>query len=215
MWAVNGVAEVLAENTSYSLKLDSVPAGQDYAEYFLFGFKRKVTASIMRQRQQILLRDLGVPARYVSGYRLSKKSFHKGKDGKYTATVIDSDAHAWTETYGEHFGWMPWDMTPSTAGNGGDDQSAEATATAAPAEAQSATPEPTETAAAMTQEPDEEPLETLEPTPVPTPKQKADVSGEKNAKDHHNGQKRSVHLTVPQIVLILLVLLVIFCRVVF
>lgn len=60
----------------------------------------------------------------------------------------------------------------------------------------------------MTQEPDEEPLETLEPTPVPTPKQKADVSGEKNAKDHHNGQKRSVHLTVPQIVLILLVLLV-------
>ena len=117
--------------------------------------------------------------------------------------MIDSDAHAWTETYGEHFGWMPWDMTPSTAGNGGDDQSAEATATAAPAEAQSATPEPTETAAAITQEPDEEPLETLEPTPVPTPKQKADVSGEKNAKDHHNGQKRSVHLTVPQIVLIL------------
>ena len=31
--------EVLAE-TSYSLKLDSVPAGQDYAEYFLFGQKK-------------------------------------------------------------------------------------------------------------------------------------------------------------------------------
>lgn len=209
LWAVNGVAELLAENTSYSLELDSVPAGQDYAEYFLFG-QKKGYCEHYATAATILLRDLGVPARYVSGYRLSKKSFHKGKDGKYTATVIDSDAHAWTETYGEHFGWMPWDMTPSTAGNGGDDQSAEATATAAPAEAQSATPEPTETAAAITQEPDEEPLETLEPTPVPTPKQKADVSGKKNAKDHHNGQKRSVHLTVPQIVLILLVLLVIF-----
>lgn len=167
------------------------PAGQDYAEYFLFG-QKKGYCEHYATAATILLRDLGVPARYVSGYRLSKKSFHKGKDGKYTATVIDSDAHAWTETYGEHFGWMPWDMTPSTAGNGGDDQSAEATATAAPAEAQSATPEPTETAAAITQEPDEEPLETLEPIPVPTPKQKADVSGKKNAKDHHNGQKRSV-----------------------
>ena len=51
MWAVNGVAEVLAENTSYSLKLDSVPAGQDYAEYFCLD-KRKVTASIMQQRQR-------------------------------------------------------------------------------------------------------------------------------------------------------------------
>ena len=106
--------------------------------------------------------------------------------------MIDSDAHAWTETYGEHFGWMPWDMTPSTAGNGGDDRSAEATA---PAEAQSAT-------LRIQRERDEEPLETLEPTPVPTPKQKADVTGEKNAKDHHTGQKRSVHLTVPQIVLV-------------
>lgn len=209
LWAVNGVAELLAENTSYSLKLDSVPAGQDYAEYFLFG-QKKGYCEHYATAATILLRDLGVPARYVSGYRLSKKSFHKGKDGKYTATVIDSDAHAWTETYGEHFGWMPWDMTPSTAGDGRDDQSAVATVTAAPAEAQSATPEPTETVAAVTPEPEAEPLETLEPTPVPTPKQKADVSGKKNAKDHHNGQKRSVHLTVPQIVLILLVLLVIF-----
>ena len=40
LWAVNGVAELLAENTSYSLKLARVPAGQDYAEYFLFGQKK-------------------------------------------------------------------------------------------------------------------------------------------------------------------------------
>lgn len=67
LWAVNGVAEVLAENTSYSLKLNSVPAGQDYAEYFLFG-QKKGYCEHYATAATILLRDLGVPARYVSGY---------------------------------------------------------------------------------------------------------------------------------------------------
>lgn len=205
LWAVNGVSELLAENTSYSLNLDSVPAGQDYAEYFLFE-QKKGYCEHYATAATILLRDLGVPARYVSGYRLSKKSFHKRKDGKYTATVIDSDAHAWTETYGEYYGWMPWDMTPASSDA---EEERQTEATAAPTDAQSATPEPTATAAAVTQEPVDMPEETIEPTPIPTSKQKTGLSGKKNAKNRHKKQSLTIHLTAAQVVWLVLVLIVI------
>ena len=105
------VRDLLWENTSYSTDLDPVPAGEDYAEYFYF-VQKKGFCEHYATTATILLRELNVPARYVSGYRIEPDAFRLDEDGKYTAEVLDSDAHAWTETLQEYAGWTPWEVTP-------------------------------------------------------------------------------------------------------
>lgn len=65
----------------------------------------------------LLLRELGVPARYVSGYRVENDEFTKTEsqeeEYRYECSVPDSDAHAWAEVYLDDYGWLPVEMTPS------------------------------------------------------------------------------------------------------
>ena len=64
----------------------------------------------------LLLRKLGVPARYVSGYKVNASEFKRGTlqdDYGYECSVPDSDAHAWVEVYLDDYGWVPVEMTPS------------------------------------------------------------------------------------------------------
>jgi hypothetical protein len=70
----------------------------------------------------LLLRQMGIPARYASGYIVKSGSFFKNADGDgYTAVVTDRAAHAWAEIYLEDIGWVPVEMTPgfSLAGSSG------------------------------------------------------------------------------------------------
>ena len=63
----------------------------------------------------LLARYYGLPARYVSGYAVSEfKPDGDGNSGAlYTATVLESDAHAWVEVYVDNnIGWVPFDPTP-------------------------------------------------------------------------------------------------------
>jgi len=56
----------------------------------------------------LLLRQLGIPARYAVGY-----SVHEGGKGKYI--VRQRDAHAWCLIWNERTGlWQDWDPTPAT-----------------------------------------------------------------------------------------------------
>ena len=63
------------------------------------------------------MRELGVPARYVSGYRVENDEFTKTEsqeeEYRYECSVPDSDAHAWAEVYLDDYGWLPVEMTPS------------------------------------------------------------------------------------------------------
>ncbi len=52
-----------------------------------------------------MLRQLGVPARYVSGF---SADLTEGQ----TVNVPDYAAHAWVEIYLEGYGWYPVDVTP-------------------------------------------------------------------------------------------------------
>ena len=54
----------------------------------------------------ILLRMIGVPARYVEGYMLSGLPFGHERN------VYSTDAHAWFEFYVPEFGWVMGDPTP-------------------------------------------------------------------------------------------------------
>ncbi|NCB92710.1 MAG: hypothetical protein EOM40_09115 [Clostridia bacterium] len=103
------VAEVQS-GRSYSMDLEPVPEGTDFAEYFFFDQKKgycihyATTATLM-------FRLLGVPARYVTGYVATRDSFVQSEGG-YTAEVKDRQAHAWVEIYRSGKGWIPLEVTP-------------------------------------------------------------------------------------------------------
>jgi len=110
------VREELFKRGSYSLELDRLPFGEDVVEYFLFesgkGFcEHYASAGVL------LLRQMGIPARYVSGYVVRPEDFVR-KDGtgdngsaEYSAIVKDDAAHAWVEVFIEQVGWVPVEMT--------------------------------------------------------------------------------------------------------
>ena len=112
------VQNVLWRNASYSLSLDPIPRNQDYAEYFLF-YSQKGYCEHFATAGTLLLRNMNHTARYVSGYRISSNRFTYNKeDDTYTAEVLDSDAHAWSEVWVERSYWMPQEMTPSSEDSG-------------------------------------------------------------------------------------------------
>ncbi len=54
----------------------------------------------------ILLRMLGIPARYVEGYNNSQSTPNN------VATIYSTDAHSWFEFFDPQFGWIMGDSTP-------------------------------------------------------------------------------------------------------
>ncbi|MGM9636594.1 MAG: transglutaminase domain-containing protein [Eubacteriales bacterium] len=62
----------------------------------------------------LLLRSLGMPARYVQGYIANSSVKTTDDEGNviYTSNVLDSDAHAWVEVWIDGMGWRTFDVTP-------------------------------------------------------------------------------------------------------
>lgn len=108
--ATNFIISTLNEMTTYTTSPGNAPSGVDIAEYFLFdsgkGFCQQyaTTAALM-------YRLLGLPSRYVTGYRITPSDFHKNSDGTYTAIATDEKAHAWVEVYVDGTGWIPTEVT--------------------------------------------------------------------------------------------------------
>lgn len=138
------VQEYLKSNTSYSLKPGKLPEGKDYVEYFLYENKIGYCAHYA-SAATLMLRAMGVPARYAEGYLITPEDIRKGKDiGEMTVTsrgskehkasgkevsVLDSSAHAWVEVYIAGFGWVPIECTPGYQGNDEDTVTSEAAST--------------------------------------------------------------------------------------
>lgn len=63
----------------------------------------------------MMLRSLGIPARYCEGFLASEYStdFYGNDDPmtRYKCNVYDSDAHAWVEVYYESLGWVQYEAT--------------------------------------------------------------------------------------------------------
>lgn len=96
----------LRNNYSYSLELRGTPNSKDPLATFLFEVRRghcEYFASAMT----IMLRDLGIPARLVNGFRTGEYN-SIGNDW----TVRQYDAHSWVEVYFAPFGWYEFDPTP-------------------------------------------------------------------------------------------------------
>ena len=104
------VAGWLRARAGYSLDPGSLPRGTDPVEYFL-GENRKGYCVHFASAGVLILRQLGVPARYVSGFVVRTGQFTKN-GGSYVASVKDENAHAWAEIWLDNVGWVPVEMTP-------------------------------------------------------------------------------------------------------
>lgn len=114
------VAEVIGyylirSNYTYSWDLDRLDPGMDPVQYFLEvghkGYCMHFASSAV-----LLLRGLGVPARYASGYVVKQVGFRSDDKGGFQAEVIDRNAHAWVEFYLDGIGWLPLEVTPGYSG---------------------------------------------------------------------------------------------------
>lgn len=98
----------------YSLELDELPAGEDPIIYAM-SESGEGYCMHFASAGTMILRYLGIPARYVSGY-IAPASGFKLASGKYVSQVKDWNAHAWVEVYIEGLGWIPVEMTPGYTG---------------------------------------------------------------------------------------------------
>lgn len=91
----------------YTLTPGAVPRGEDFVEYFLFQSQQGYCVHFASSAA-LLLRTLGIPARYAEGYAVATEDF--GEDG--WAQVRDKRGHAWVEVYYRGLGWQPLEVTP-------------------------------------------------------------------------------------------------------
>lgn len=63
----------------------------------------------------LMLRELGIPARYVEGYIVTDftRNIGSASSQRYSATVRDYNAHAWIEVYYDGIGWLNYETTPA------------------------------------------------------------------------------------------------------
>ncbi len=119
--AIEYVRNYLAQNTSYSLKPGTAPSGEDYVEYFLFTNKKGFCVHYATAAT-VMLRAMGVPARYAEGYVITKDDFENANSinqsegntslkDKFEMDILDTNAHAWVEVYLPGLGWQPIEMT--------------------------------------------------------------------------------------------------------
>lgn len=105
------------KNMDYTLSPGACPEGTDFVEDFLF-HKKKGYCVHFATAATLMFRQMGIPARYVTGYIVEQELFRSvpGENDK-VANVPDKNAHAWVEIYEENTGWIPVEVT---VGFGGD-----------------------------------------------------------------------------------------------
>lgn len=153
------VSALVRNSANYDLNTPEMPAdAEDFALWFL---RESDTGYCVHYASAtaVLLRAVGIPARYVSGYLVSTQA-------NTAVDVQHKDAHAWVEYYIPGIGWM---MLESTA-SGGDSPVVvtQPQETTEPEETTEATTQPTEVE--TTPPTTEAPTVTVpweEPTPSP------------------------------------------------
>ncbi|MFC0215944.1 DUF4129 domain-containing transglutaminase family protein [Paenibacillus chartarius] len=110
---VMAIRQLLRSGTySYSMSSPTVPAdGADFVDHFLFTDKTGY-CDHFSSAMVVMLRSVGVPARWVKGYSPGTEQGSPGEDGMHTVVVRNRDAHSWVEVYFTGAGWVTFDPTP-------------------------------------------------------------------------------------------------------
>lgn len=123
---VNKIQNYFKKEYIYSLKCGTTPDGEDFVNYFIKD--KKGFCAHFASTGALILRNLGIPARYVEGYVITSDVVAEAKeygsredyiidDGKNNTAkpvevaIKDNKAHAWIEVYKNGFGWVPYEMT--------------------------------------------------------------------------------------------------------
>ena len=146
------VADLLDELCDYDPRAPRTPEGEDFVAYFLTESHRGYCMHFASSAT-LMLRALGIPARYVSGFTAQLA------EGE-TVAVPDSAAHAWVEIYLDGYGWYPVEVTPSYE---------------SPDVTESASPSPS---LAPSLVPSQAPEASQAPDATPTPGQSAGANGD-------------------------------------
>ncbi len=90
-------------NIPYNQQIDGPAPGRDGVDYFLFEAKEGY-CDYYASAMVVMLRAVGVPARYVRGYSL-------GEQDKGVFHVLSNNAHAWPEVFFPGYGWVEFEPT--------------------------------------------------------------------------------------------------------
>ena len=126
------IAEFFQNNYPYTLRPGSTPYNEDFVSYFLTTNKKGYCVHFATAGT-LILRYLGIPARYVEGYAVDANEIIEnaanesdpvedyyvgynplGSSGVISLEIPDADGHAWIEVYDEKEGWYPVEVTPSS-----------------------------------------------------------------------------------------------------
>jgi hypothetical protein len=102
------IENYLRTRYGYTLELPGTLADDPVAE-FLF-VRRKGHCEYFASAMAIMLRDLGIPTRMVTGFRGAEFN-----DLTSQYVVRQSNAHAWVEAFFPEYGWVTFDPTPSAS----------------------------------------------------------------------------------------------------
>ena len=100
------VKNYISNSKTYSLKTPKMPSGKDFVTWFLNESNTGYCVHFATAGT-LMLRALGIPARYVTGYYATAYA-------NQTVTVTTDNAHAWIEYYSDTAGWIPLECTPSS-----------------------------------------------------------------------------------------------------
>ena len=100
---IRAVMLFLSRNNRYSLTVN--PGAGDPISNFILE-RKSAHCEYFASAAVVLLRALGVPTRYASGY------FAYESDGRGWTLVRQRDAHAWAESWVKGRGWVTVDATP-------------------------------------------------------------------------------------------------------
>lgn len=97
----------LRSHYRYSLLLRGTPNSKDPLAAFLFDI-RAGHCEYFASSMTIMLRQIGIPARLVNGFRMGE---YNGIGDNWT--VRQYHAHSWVEAYFSPYGWVEFDPTPA------------------------------------------------------------------------------------------------------
>ena len=122
-------------NYQYTMSPGTTPSSENAVLYFLNTQKRGYCAHFAASSTMVL-RSMGIPARYVEGYCIPLSSIVDASaidnntrtwltdevtpkltdTGVIEVNVTDGQAHAWVEIYLDEYGWIPYEFTPPSSG---------------------------------------------------------------------------------------------------
>jgi len=105
---VKAIESFLVYNYAYDQMPGPLPQGRDFVDYFLFD-SRKGHCTYYATSMVMMVRSIGIPARYIDGYRVDRPA--KSNHEIYIDVINSESLHSWPEVYFEGVGWVNFEPT--------------------------------------------------------------------------------------------------------